>query len=83
MKLYFAAAGAAILATLVGIYKYRGFKVDQLENEVDSLGNQIKVADRVNTANQKKSDYEADNRVAAAKAEARDVEDITDTFYSV
>lgn len=64
------AYGVAILTALGMIFitwfKLRGNKIDDLNEQIDTM-----------EANDKAEDYEADNRVAKAKAEADDVEDIT------
>ena len=64
-KMYIYLAGAAMLAFFVGWFKYRGKKIDDLEDEVEN-----------HEAIDKAQDFEARNREAAARAEAEDVEDI-------
>ena len=69
IKLYLYAAGAAALAIFVAIFKYRGAKIDDLEDTIDVMDRNDKVKDKVRDNEVNVSDYEADNRVAAAKAE--------------
>ena len=59
IKGYLALAAAAIVAIFIAMFKYRGIKIDKLEEEVEN-----------HEAKDKAQDFEADNREAAAKAEA-------------
>lgn len=67
IKLYIGIIVTAVIAGFIAMFKYRGMQIEALEKEVES-----------HEAKDKKQDFEADNRVAAAKAEAEDVKDIED-----
>ena len=56
-----------IVMGFLAVFKYRGNRIDSLKEEVEN-----------HEAKDKKQDFEADNRVEAAIAEAEDVQDITD-----
>ena len=73
IKGYLYAVGAAVIAGLIGIYKYRGFKVEVLETELEAAEHKAVVVDKVIKAEAKKAGFVGDNRVAAAKAEANDI----------
>ena len=71
-KAYLYLVGAAIVAIFIGWFKYRGAKIDSLEEEVEN-----------HEAIDKAQDFEADNRAAAARAEALDVKDTTSGTYTI
>ena len=89
IKGYLYAAGAAILAILITIFKYRGVKIDSLEAEVEEAKGKAAVVDKVIEAERKVSDFETQNKVAAAKAgQPHDYgvdhdEDPSKRFYSI
>ena len=67
-KLYLYAAAGAVVAIFIAIFKYRGAKIDDLEEDIEVMVHNDKVKDKVRDNEIKVSDYEADNRVAAVKA---------------
>jgi len=71
IKIYLTMVGAALVALFIAIFKYRGMRIDTLEKEVKDA-----------EAKDKAQDFEAQNREAAARAEAEDAKRITtnDTF---
>lgn len=89
LKGYLYAAGAIVFTALVGIYKYRGFKVEKLEAEVEEAEGKAAVTDKVIEAERKVNDFETQNKVAAAKAgQPHDYgvdhdEDPSKRFYSI
>lgn len=89
IKGYLYAAGAAVLAILVAIFKYRGHKIDSLEEEVEEAKGKAAVVDKVIDAERKVNEFETQNKVAASKAEqphdyASDHdEDPSKRFYSI
>ena len=83
IKMYGAAALAVVIAIFVGMFKYRGAKIDSLEEDLVEEANKARVVEQAIKAERKVLDFESDNRVAAAKAEARDYEDVSKHFYSI
>ena len=83
IKGYLAIAGAFLVALLFGIFKYRGQKIDNLEVELEVAEEKAKVVDKVIKAEKDVLEFETEARVKAAKAEARDYENITEHFYSI
>ena len=83
VKMYMAMALAAIVAVFLAVFKYRGSKIDSLEDDLDNAADKAAVVDKKIASTKKKTDFEANNRVAAAKAEARDYENITEHFYNI
>ena len=71
-KSYIYLIGAAIITFFIGWFKYRGMKIDDLEEEIEN-----------HEAIDKAQDFEADNRAAAAKAEALDVKDTNSGNYII
>ncbi len=78
IKIYVMAAGAAIIAIFIGVYKYRGFKVEELEAEVDAKDKELEVVVKVVEQEREVAEFTADNRVAKAKAEIVDEEVVKD-----
>jgi len=83
IKIYIYGVIAAVLTAAVAIFKYRGAKIEKLEKAAKIMDTNVKVAKKVIKEERKVNTFEADNRVAAAKAEAKDVEEIEKTFYSI
>jgi len=71
LKAYLLAAAGIAIAVFAAVFKYRGMKIDKLEHEV-----------KEHEAKDKAQDFVADNREAAARAEAKDHEVITDGTYT-
>ena len=82
-KLWAYGIGAAVIAVAISMFKYRGNKIDTLETELEAAEANAQVVDKVLEAEREVTSFEADNRVAAAKAEARDYDDIQKHFYSI
>ena len=76
LKGYIAAAGAAVIAVLIAVFKYRGNRINELERVVSAKNAEIEVAGKLADADKKAADFVADNRVAAAKGEVN-VENVT------
>ena len=81
--MWVAAFGAGIVMVFVAIFKYRGNKIANLEVELEVEQTKSKVVAKVIKAEKEVAEFTANNRVAAAKAEARDYEDITEHFYNI
>lgn len=76
IKIYLMAAGAAMIAIFIAIYKLRGNKIDKLEKEAIVKDAKIVVAAKVVKKEKEAARFVADNRVAVAIAEAADEETI-------
>ena len=72
IKGYFYMAVGFIIMAFLAVFKYRGVKIDKLEDEVKN-----------HEAKDKAQDFEADNREAAAKAEAEDADNLTTGTFTV
>ncbi len=83
IKGYLALAGAAAAAIFIGIFKYRGIKIEDLEEDLEVAEHKAEVVEEVVKSEKSRVKFEAESRVKKAKAEARDYENITDTDYSI
>lgn len=72
IKSFLVAAALIAAAVFAALFKYRGERIDSLEDEVAN-----------HEAKDKAQDFEANNREAAAKAEAQDERDITSGTYTI
>lgn len=61
-----------IVMGFIGWFKYRGQKIDDLEQEVQN-----------HEAKDRAQDFEADNREAAARAEAEDAKNIASNTFTI
>jgi len=80
---YLMIAGTAIMGVLIAIFKYRGNKVDELEEDLVAAQASAHAIDKYQESKDKVSTFEADNRVAAAEAHNKDMDEISDKFYSI
>ena len=83
IKMYAGLAIAFVVAIFIGIFQYRGAKIDDLKEDLEEAEEDAFVQAVVTHNKLKKADFEANGRIAAAKAEARDYENITEDFYSI
>jgi len=72
IKLYLSAILAGAMMLFAAWFKYRGDKIDDLEKEIEN-----------HEAKDKAQDFEAQNREAAARAEAEDAKSITSDTYTI
>jgi len=72
IKLYLSALLAGIVMLFAAWFKYRGDKIDNLEKEIEN-----------HEAKDKAQGFEAQNREAAARAEAEDAKSITSDTYTI
>lgn len=72
IKLYLSAILAGVVMIFAAWFKYRGDKIDDLEKEIKN-----------HEAKDKAQDFEAQNREAAARAEAQDAKSITSDTYTI
>jgi len=72
IKLYLSALMAGAVMLFAAWFKYRGDKIDDLEKEIEN-----------HEAKDKAQDFEAQNREAAARAEAEDAKSITSDTYTI
>jgi len=72
IKLYLSALMAGAVMLFAAWFKYRGNKIDNLEKEIEN-----------HEAKDKAQDFEAQNREAAARAEAEDAKSITSDTYTI
>jgi len=72
VKIYLSALLAGIVMLFAAWFKYRGDKIDDLEKEIEN-----------HEAKDKAQDFEAQNREAAARAEAEDAKSITSDTYTI
>jgi len=72
IKLYLSAILAGAVMLFAAWFKYRGDKIDNLEKEIES-----------HKAKDKAKGFEAQNREAAARAEAEDEKSIHSDTYTI
>jgi len=72
IKLYLSAILAGAVMLFAAWFKYRGDKIDNLEKEIEN-----------HEAKDKAQDFEAQNREAAARAEAEDAKSIISDTYTI
>ena len=72
IKTYLGLGIATVIAIFVGIFNYRGNKIDKLENEVEMKEQEAIVAQYVADKEKKTAQFVADNRVAKVEAEIPD-----------
>ena len=93
IKLYIYAAGGAIVAALYGIWKYRGFKISNLEGELATMEKELVARSESHKNELKVKEYEAANKEAAKNAKEPIVDytakgevhakDAANTFYDI
>jgi len=83
IKLWIYGIGAAAIAIAVGMFQYRGNKIEELEADVEAAENEAKVVEKAIEAKEQVVEFEANNRVAAAKTGVRDYDDIKEHFYNI
>ena len=83
IKKYINIVTAAVIAMLLGLIKYKSIKNDRLKTDVQIAENNAASVEHAIEAERRRTGFESNNRVAAAKAEARDYETITDHFYTI
>jgi len=72
IKLYLSTVLAGAVMLFAAWFKYRGDKIDDLEKEIEN-----------HEAKDKAQDFEAQNREAAARAEAEDAKSIISDTYTI
>ena len=83
IKLWIYGIGAAAIAVAIGMFQYRGSKIEELEADVEAAENKAKVVEKAIEAKEHVLDFETTNKVAAAKAEGRNYDDIKEHFYNI
>lgn len=68
-KVWIYGVGAALVAIAVAMFKYRGNKIEKLEEDLETAEHNVEVVDKVIENERKVNTYEMQNKVAAAKAE--------------
>ena len=83
VKLWLYSIGAGIIAILVGIFKYRGYKIDQQEKELEERNQELQAMTRYNKQKDKVQEFEHKNDVESVKTDINVKEKIQDGTYSI
>lgn len=69
IKGYLTAGVIAVVTIFIAVFRYRGDKIDDLEEDIVAKDNAIVVTAKVVASEKKAAQYVADNRVAKVTAE--------------
>lgn len=83
IKLWLYSIGAGIIAILVGIFKYRGYKIDQQEKELEERNQELQAMTRYNAQKDKIQEFEHRNDVESVRTDINVKEEIQDGTYSI
>lgn len=83
LKLYGSIALLAIVGIFMALFSYRGSRIDSLTDDLQTAKGKAEVVDKVIKEDRRVQEVNVDNKIAKAKAEARDYEEISGSFYSL
>lgn len=83
IKIWLYGIGAGIVALFVGWFKYRGYKIEQQEQELEERQQELQAMNQYHADKDKVQAFEHQNDVAAAKTNTRVNDEVKDGSHSI